>query len=159
MSATTPLASRPGAAPGRLSFGDSTAQAGARPLEIERAGSCVRMVAVRKDLPAHAISTKNKHLLAIYRSQPAVSRRLFRCLGAHLLRSPSIVKSGLAVLAPVSASDGQTPSVEHDRSFSPISVLRSVTSSRCRFVSHSLDPFVSLIGLFMGNKKTLLPSR
>ena len=87
------------------------------------------------------------------RSQPAVSRRLFRCLGAHLLRSPSIVKSGLAVLAPVSASDGHTPSVEHDRSFSPISVSRSVTSLRCRFVSHSLDPFVSLIRLFMGNKK------
>ena len=35
LSATTPLASRPGAAPGRLSFGDSAAQAGARPIQVE----------------------------------------------------------------------------------------------------------------------------
>jgi len=49
--------------------------------ESKRAGSVIA-------LPAHAISTKNKHLLRPTRSQPAVSRRLFRCLGAHLLRSP-----------------------------------------------------------------------
>ena len=79
------------------------------------------------------------------RSQPAVSRRLFRCLGAHLLRSPSIVKSGLVVSALVSATHGHTPSVELDRSFSPNSVLRSVTSFRCRLFSpHSFDPFVDL---------------
>jgi hypothetical protein len=45
--------------------------------EIKRAGSVLT-------LPAQAISTKNKHLLAIdsnLRSQPAVSRRLFQCLG------------------------------------------------------------------------------
>src|SRR5213078_3283020 len=77
------------------------------------------------------------------RSQPAVSRRLFRCLGAHLLRSPSIVKSGLIVLALVSATNGHTPSVELDRSFSLHSVLRHSTSSRCPFASnHSFDPFV-----------------
>lgn len=34
--------------------------------EIKRAESCVSLVAVRKDLPAHAISIKNKHLLVIY---------------------------------------------------------------------------------------------
>lgn len=34
--------------------------------EIKRAGSCVSLVAVRKDLPARAISIKNKHLLVIY---------------------------------------------------------------------------------------------
>src|SRR5882762_10300299 len=80
------------------------------------------------------------------RSQPAVSRRLFRCLGAHLLRSPSIVKSGLVVSALVSATHGQTPSVGRDRSFSPNSVLRPATSFRCPFFStHSFDPFVSLI--------------
>jgi len=45
------------------------------------------------------------------RSQPAVSRRLFRCLGAHLLRSPSIVNSRFCVLALVSATHGRTPSV------------------------------------------------
>src|SRR3989454_7999546 len=76
------------------------------------------------------------------RSQPAVSRRLFRCLGAHLLRSPSIVKSVLNVLALVSATDGHTPSLEHHRSVSPRnSVLRLVTSFRCRlFSTHSFDP-------------------
>src|SRR5437773_5478374 len=80
------------------------------------------------------------------RSQPAVSRRLFRCLGAHLLRSPSIVKSGLNVLALVLAIRGHTPSVERDRSFSSNSVLRPATSFRCPFFStHSFDPFVSLI--------------
>src|SRR3989441_9487136 len=75
------------------------------------------------------------------RSQPAVSRRLFRCLGAHLLRSPSIVKSGL-VLALVSATNRHTPSVERDRSVSPNSVSRPVTSFRCPFFStHSFDSF------------------
>ena len=80
------LARRPGAAPGKRSFGDSVAQAGARRIlalvrlpgvapgpstwqedilllnhsrEIKRAGSDLT-------LPAHAISTKNKHLLVIY---------------------------------------------------------------------------------------------
>src|SRR5438034_2935044 len=88
------------------------------------------------------------------RSQPAVSRRLFRCLGAHLLRSPSIVKSGLNVLALVSAIDGQTPSVERDRSFLPNLVSRQVTSFRCPlFSTHSFDPFVSLIQSLIDNKK------
>ena len=114
--------------------------------KIKRAGSFT--------LPAHAISTKNKHLLRSIRSQPAVSRRLFRCLGAHLLRSPSIVNSGIRVLALVSATDGHTPSVERDRSVSPNSVLRSVTSFRCRlFSTHSFDPFVSLIYSPVKNKK------
>ena len=79
------LAGRLGAAPSRLSFGDSVAQAGARPMkklvrlpgiapghapwqeailllnhnrESKRAGSFV--------LPARAISIKNKHLLVVY---------------------------------------------------------------------------------------------
>ncbi len=92
------MAGRLGAAPSGLSFGDSAAQAGARPTEkwcgcreshpdggrpqgppwrggilavksqprkLKGPGAR-RFVAVRKDLPAHAISTKNKHLLAIY---------------------------------------------------------------------------------------------
>ena len=86
MSATTPkLASRPGAAPGRLSFGDSAAQAGARLFGIGAAAGnrtrtssvAGRHSAVKSQprklkgpgafvLPARAISTKNKHLLAIY---------------------------------------------------------------------------------------------
>src|SRR6185503_14636697 len=49
------LASRPGAAPGKLSFGDSAARAGARLMESGAAvGNRPRL------------STKNKHLLAIY---------------------------------------------------------------------------------------------
>ena len=97
-------------------------------------------------LPAHAISTKNKHLLAIY-SIPArgftAAVSVFR---AHLLRSPSIVNSDLNVLALVLAANGQTPSVERDRSVSLNSVLRQVTSFRCPFFStHSFDPFVTLI--------------
>ena len=105
-------------------------------------------------LPAHAISTKNKHLLAIY-SIPArgftAAVSVFR---AHLLRSPSIVKSGLNVLALVSAIDGQTPSVERDRSFLPNLVSRQVTSFRCPlFSTHSFDPFVSLIQSLIDNKK------
>ncbi len=87
------------------------------------------------------------------RSQPAVSRRLFRCLGAHLLRSPSIVKS-LIVFALVSATNRYTPSVERNRSVSPNSVSRPVTSFRCPFFStHSFDPFVSLIYSPIKNKK------
>src|SRR5437867_7006112 len=69
------------------------------------------------------------------RSQPAVSRRLFRCLGAHLLRSPSIVKSDINVLAVVSAIRGHTPSIERDRSFSPNSALRPEPSSLSPFFS------------------------
>src|SRR5436190_22621043 len=89
------------------------------------------------------------------RSQPAVSRRLFRCLGAHLLRSPSIVKSDLIVLALVSATNEHTPSVELDRSFSPNSVLRHSTSSRCPFAStHSFDPFVRWFSHSWTNKKS-----
>src|SRR5438034_8728541 len=122
------LASRPGAAPGKLSFGDSAAQAGARLVEIKRAGS------VHAPGPVPFQQRTNTSWRSI-RSQPAVSRPLFRCLGAHLLRSPSIVKSCLNVLAPVSATNRQTPSVERDRSVSPNSVLRPVTSFRCPLFS------------------------
>ena len=69
------MAGRLGAAPSERSFGNSVAQAGARPVrigvvqgsgqwwpsartEIKRAGSFAR--------PARAISIKNKHLLVIY---------------------------------------------------------------------------------------------
>jgi len=87
------MAGRLGAAPSELSFGDSVAQAGAQPVKKVvrlpgvapghppwRGGILAvksqprklkgpgarRFVAVRKDLPAHAISIKNKHLLVIY---------------------------------------------------------------------------------------------
>jgi hypothetical protein len=60
------LASRLGAAPSKLSFGDSAAplvpglHGNSKGRELRTLG------AVRKDLPARAISTKNKHLLVIY---------------------------------------------------------------------------------------------
>src|SRR5438876_8503048 len=83
------------------------------------------------------------------RSQPAVSRRLFRCLGAHLLQSPSIVKS-LIVSALVLATGGHTTPAERDRSVSPNSVSRPTTSFRCPFFStHSFDPFGSLINRYV----------
>jgi hypothetical protein len=76
---TPKMARRRGAAPSGPSFGDSVAQAGARPVkDIGAVGRNAILVAVRKDqprklkgpeafvLPAHAISTKNKHRLAIY---------------------------------------------------------------------------------------------
>jgi hypothetical protein len=53
------VASRLGAAPSKLSFGDSAAPLVPGLHEIERAGSV-------RTLPARAISTKNKHLLVIY---------------------------------------------------------------------------------------------
>ena len=97
-------------------------------------------------LPARAISTKNKHLLVISSIPARGFTAAVSVFGAHLLRSPSIVKSGLNVLALVSATDWQTSSIERDRSVSPNSVLRPVTSFRCPFFSnHSFDPFVSLI--------------
>src|SRR5207244_12097965 len=150
----TKLASRPGAAPDELSFGDSAARAGARLMEIKRAGSCVGLwPSARTSRPVPlaeptlgegpAFQQRTNAAWRSTRSQPAVSRRLFRCLGAHLLRSPSIVKS-LIVSALVLTTCGHTTSVERGRSVSPNSVLRPVTSSRCQFFStHSFDPFVS----------------
>ena len=137
-------------------------------MEIKWAGSCVglwpsartsRPVPLAGPTPGEgpAFQHRTNTSWRSTRSQPAVSRRLFRCLGAHLLRSPSIVKSGLVVSALVSATNGHTPPVERDRSSSPNSVLRSVTSFRCRlFSTHSFDPFVSLIYSPIKKQKTLL---
>src|ERR1041384_2708010 len=66
------------------------------------------------------------------RSQPAVSRRLFRCLWAHLLRSPSNVNSGSTHLARFFAIDGQSPPVENLGSPAPVLISCRLTSSRCR---------------------------
>ena len=111
-------------------------------------------------LPALAPFNKEQTPLAILRYQPAVSRRLFRCLGAHLPRSPSIVKSGSGTRACSVATVGQTPPVENLGSPAPIFVLCQVTSSRCRFShSHSLDAFRCYwfhLARCMGKQKTLL---
>ena len=86
---------------------------------------------------------KEQTPLASLRYQPAVSRRLFRCLGAHLLRSPLIVKSVLLFLTVPSDPRRHTTSVTSPSSSSPISGSRHSTSFRCPFAStHSFDPFV-----------------
>ena len=78
-----------------------------------------------------------KHLLVILRSQPAVSRRLFRCLGAHLLRSPSTVNPGQVYGTCLVATGGHTLPVENLGSPTSSFVLASRTSVRCRVLSHS----------------------
>ena len=76
------------------------------------------------------------------RSQPAVSRRLFRCLGAHLLRSPLNVKFVSLFPAVRSPVRGHTTSVTIQSSSSPNSTCRQKTSSRCRaFLVHRLFIF------------------
>src|SRR5262245_3907684 len=65
---------------------------------------------------------KEQTPLASLRCQPAVSRRFFRCLGAHLLRSPSIVK--MFPIADIVAGDGQSPPVERPGIPAPEFVLR-----------------------------------
>ena len=182
------LASRSGAAPDRRSFGDSTARWCPACLDIgAAAGNRTRMVAVRSTslarrhsplkpqprklkgagstlsaLPARAISTKIKHLLVILRSQPAVSRRLFRCSRAHLLRSPSTVNPGQTHATCLIATRGHTPPAENLGSPTSQSVLASRTSARCRVLSHSpCRSFRSLVSVSLvhrENKKPRSPS-
>ncbi len=94
------------------------------------------------------------------RSQPAVSRRLFRCLGAHLLRSPRIVKSRADTWARISTTRGHNPPAKDLGPSAPFLFWCLFASLRCRFLhTHSALPFV--IGLvvqcFMGKQKALLP--
>ena len=94
------------------------------------------------------------------RSQPAVSRRLFRCLRAHLLRSPWTVKSSADTLACFWTTGGQTPPAENLGSPTPLFVSCQMTSSRCRVVlTHSAVPFVVVFWsrVFMGKQRTLPP--
>ena len=78
------------------------------------------------------------------RSQPAVSRRLFRCLRAHLLRSPWTVKFVSLFLAVRLNPRRHTTSVTSPSSFSPSYVSRQKTSFRCPIIStHRFDPFVT----------------
>ena len=185
------LAGRLGAAPSGLGFGDPAAHAGARPGAGAAAGNRTRTCSVagshsavksqpRKiegpgaasafcilhfalaPLPAHAISTKIKHLLVISRSQPAVSRRLFRCLRAHLLRSPSTVNPRQTHGTCLVATGGHTPPAENLGSPTSQSVLASRTSARCRVLSHSpsrsFRRSVSVSVVHRENKKPCSPS-
>jgi hypothetical protein len=53
----------PGVAPGHSPWRGDILLLNHSRKESKRAGSCVSLMALRKDLPARAISTKNKHLL------------------------------------------------------------------------------------------------
>ena len=143
--------------PSRQSFGDSTARwcpacldIGAAAGNRTRTCSLARRRSAAKSqprklkgpgdvcaLPARAISTKIKHLLVISGSQPAVSRRLFRCLRAHLLRSPLTVNPGQTHATCWIATGGHTPPAENLGSPTSQFVLASRTSARCRVLSHS----------------------
>ena len=91
--------------------------------------------------PCHL--NKEQTPLAILRYQPTVSRWFFRCFGAHLLRSPQIVKSGLNHSARFLATCGHSPPVENLGSPAPSCVLCQATSSRRAYASsHSALPFV-----------------
>jgi hypothetical protein len=94
------------------------------------------------------------------RSQPAVSRRLFRCLGAHLLRSPRNVKSSANTPARFLMTGGQNPPAKDLGPSTPFLFWCLYASLRCRFLHvHSALPFVFglLVQWFMGKQKALLP--
>jgi hypothetical protein len=78
--------------------------------------------------------------------------------GAHLLRSPWIVKSGADTLAPILAPDRPSPSVENLGSPAPVIDGCRGTPSRCRhFVTHSSFTFRGRFqSSFSGNKKPCL---
>ena len=176
------LAGRLGAAPSGLGFGDPAAQAGARPKAGAAAGNRTRTFSLARRCsaakpqprklkgagstlsapPARALSTKIKHLLAILRSQPAVSRRLFRCLWAHLLGSPLTANPGQTHVTCWMATGRRTPPAENLGSPTSQFVLASRTSARCRVCSHRpcrsfrLSASVSLVP--RANKKPRSPS-
>ena len=95
----------PGVAPGHSPWRGDILLLNHSRKESKRAGS------VFAPGPRH-FNKEQTPLGDLLRSQPAVSRRLFRCLGAHLLRSPLIVKSSADTLACFLAPAGQNPSVE-----------------------------------------------
>lgn len=78
------MARRRGAAPRGLSFGDSAAQAGARHIKrnaVNRASALNKIKGREHHAPGPCDFNKEQTPLAVLRHQPAVSRRLFRCLG------------------------------------------------------------------------------
>jgi hypothetical protein len=94
---------------------------------------------------------KEQAPLAILRYQPTVSRWFFRCLGAHLLRSPWTVKSGLIRLARICF--GRLRYVRKPAESlgppAPSFVLSAVTSpGRTRVITHTVMPFVVAFACF-----------
>ena len=125
----------PGVAPGHSPWRGDILLLNHSRKESKRAGS------VLTPGPRH-FNKEQTPLGDLFRSQPAVSRRLFRCLGAHLLRSPLNVKSSADTLACFLATAGQNPSVENLGSPTPQTAWCLLASSRCRFTQcHSATPF------------------
>jgi len=94
------------------------------------------------------------------RSQPAVSRRLFRCLGAHLLRSPRYVKSSADNPARWLTAGGHNPPAKSLGPSTPFWYRCQFASLRCRvLLAHCALPFVLRFRFqwFMGKQKALLP--
>lgn len=88
------------------------------------------------------------------RSQPAVSRRLFRCFGAHLLKSPWIVKFCSLILALRRNPRGHTTSVTIQSSSRQFLIChrRHHLRSRCRVsLVHSSFTFV-IVSVIQGIK-------
>ena len=140
----------PGVAPGHPPWRGDILLLNHSRKESKRAGS--------NHAPGPRHFNKEQTPLAILRYQPTVSRWFFRCLGAHLLRSPLIVKSSADTLACFLPANEQNPPAENLGSPAPFYVLCQVTSSRCRlrFVSQcsAFRYRVSLLLPFrMGNKK------
>ena len=113
-------------------------------------------------LPAHAISTKNKHLLVIY----SIPTRGFTAAVSVFRGTPPAkplickYKIRLARLGDAIFRRGHTPPVRILCSSSPNSVCRQRTSPGCRFVLiHRLSIFCRysfLFMLFRENKKPCL---
>src|SRR3954464_7899309 len=70
----------PGVAPGHAPWHGAILLLNHNRIESKRAGTCFS--------PGPCHFNKEQTPLAILRYQPTVSRWFFRCLGAHLLRSP-----------------------------------------------------------------------
>jgi hypothetical protein len=114
--------------------------------EIKRAGSDLALPARASAEPTlvegPAFQQRTNTSWRSTRSQPAVSRRLFRCLGAHLLRSPSVVNSIQSISALFPVICRQISTVESLGSPMPLSALSALTSSRCRFaIAHGSFAF------------------
>ena len=115
------MAGRLGAAPSELSFGDSVAQAGARPVRIEwsmdRPGVGRLQGPKLKGpeamaLPARAISIKNKHLLVVYSTPTRGFTAAVSVFRGTPPPKPLICKFVPIVSARVNAPRGHTTSVE-----------------------------------------------
>ena len=95
-------------------------------------------------LPAHAISTKNKHLLVIYSIPARGFTAAVSVFGGTPPAKPLKCKFVLLFPAMRFPARGHTTSVTIQSSSSPNSICRQKTSSRCRAI-HVHRLFVSFV--------------